>query len=341
MQTKTLERYFFFSILLLTIVFSFLIFRPFITILAVGACFAIVLHPILKWLKSKKVPNGLAAFLVVLLFIILVCGPLLGIGILMFKQSQGLYFSISEGGSARQIIEILNTQINNILPEGANLDITDRISDFASVISANLAKIFSATLATIFGFVLTILTLFYFLKDGSTWKKALTELSPLSEKNNQKIIQKLFKTINGVIKGYLLIALTQGFVMGLGLTLFNVPNPILWGFVAAMASLIPTIGTSLVSIPVIIYLFINGNNTHAIGFALWAAAMVGSIDDFLSPYIIGSSINIPTLLILFSILGGIVLLGPVGILIGPITISFLYTLVSIYREEFQEQRNEK
>jgi len=62
--------------------------------------------------------------------------------------------------------------------------------------------------------------------------------------------------------------------------------------------------------------------------------MVGMIDNFLNPILISKKVNIPTLLILFSVLGGVSLLGPIGILIGPLTISLLYVLISIYRNGF-------
>ena len=156
-------------------------------------------------------------------------------------------------------------------------------------------------------------------------------ISPLADKDDEKIIRRLSLAVNGVIKGSLFIALVQGTMMGIGLWIFGIPNPALWGVVAAMCAMIPSIGTALVSVPAIIYLFYTGNTVPAIGLLVWATVAVGLIDNFLSPYIVGSKINIPPLFILFSVLGGIAFLGPVGILIGPLSISLLYTLISIYR----------
>ena len=122
--------------------------------------------------------------------------------------------------------------------------------------------------------------------------------------------------------------------MGLGLWIFNVPNPALWGVVAAVMSLIPTFGTALVSVPAIIFLFVTGEVTSAVGLLIWATIAVGTIDNFLTPLVVGGKTNISPLLILFSVLGGISFLGPVGILLGPLTVSLLYTLISIYRNGF-------
>lgn len=68
--------------------------------------------------------------------------------------------------------------------------------------------------------------------------------------------------------------------------------------------------------------------------AAWSAILVGAIDNFLSPLVIGSKISIPPLFILFAVLGGIALFGPVGLLIGPLAVSLLYTLISIYKSDF-------
>jgi len=182
---------------------------------------------------------------------------------------------------------------------------------------------------------LLLLAIFYFLKDGEGWKKALLYMSPLSGEANQKILSRLVQTINGVLKGYLLIAFIQGTLMGIGLTIFHVPNSAIWGVVAGIASIIPPFGTAVVSVPAVIFLFFTGHIGLAIGLLIWAIIIVGAGDNILNPYIVGHKINIPPFLILFSVLGGIELIGPVGILIGPLTVSLLYTLIEIYQSEFK------
>ncbi|MFA6520241.1 MAG: AI-2E family transporter [Candidatus Paceibacterota bacterium] len=337
MQTKTIERLFFFGILLATLVFTFMIFRPFWIVLILGMSFAIVLHPLYLWFTNKKLPEWFSALATVLLFILVLCGPLLGIGAIVFNQSQNVYRVVVSEGSVQPFLESIETRVNNYLPDVAKLDINQRTSDFISYVSENIASIFSSTVSAFFSFLLMLLIIFYFLKDGAKWKKAIVLLSPLGDKDDEKIISRLAFAVNAVIKGYLFVALIQGVLMWAGLWIFNIPNPALWGVVAAVSSLLPTIGTALVSVPAIIFLFATGNTAYAVGLFIWAVAIVGLVDNFLSPLIVGKKINLPSLMILFSVLGGISLLGPVGILIGPLTVSLLYTLISIYRNEFFKQ----
>jgi predicted PurR-regulated permease PerM len=74
---------------------------------------------------------------------------------------------------------------------------------------------------------------------------------------------------------------------------------------------------------------------QALGLLIWSVIIVGTIDNILSPYIISKDTEIPSLFILFAILGGVSLLGPLGILIGPLVLSLLYSLVSIYKREIK------
>ncbi len=337
MQSKIIERYFFFGLLAATFVFTFLIFRPFWVVLVLGTCFSIVLFPIYEWFEKKGLPNWLSSFITVLLFIIVLCGPLLGIGTIVFKQSQNLYNQIViDNKGTGPLMSSIETQINNILPDGLNFDINEKMTEFVSYFSNNIASIFTTTVTAFFSFVLMLLIIFYVLKDGAHWRKAIIALSPLGDKDDEKIIHRLAQAVNGVIKGSLFIALIQGALMGLGLWMFGIQNAALWGVVAAITSLIPTLGTSLVSVPAIIFLFATGQTGAAVGLLIWAGVMVGMIDNLLGPYVVGKKINISSLLILFSVLGGIALLGPVGVLVGPLAISLLYTLLSIYRNEFRQ-----
>lgn len=336
MQTKIIERYFFFGLLFATLLFTFLIFRPFWIVLVLGISFSIVLYPIYEWLNYKKLPSWLSAFFTVCLFTIVLCGPLLAVGIMVFNQSEDVYHLIVNNRDTGPFINSIGNSINKILPEGIVFDINEKATEFISYISKNIANIFSTTISAFFSFLLMLLIIFHFLKDGARWKKTIIILSPLPDKDDERIIAKLTQAVNGVMKGSLLIALTQGVLLGFGFWLFGIPNGALWGVVAAVLSLIPTFGTALVSVPAIILLYIIGNTTSAIGLLIWSVIVVGMIDNFLSPLVVGRSINIPSLLILFSVLGGISLLGPVGILVGPLTVSLLYTLISIYRNEFKQ-----
>lgn len=336
MQQKTAEKYFFFALLLGTLVFTFFVFRPFLITIILGISFAIVLFPIYAWFERRRLPSWLASLITVLLFVIILCIPLLGIGTLVYNQSQDVYRHVVQEGGVKPFMDSVGVAINKVLPPGVSFNMNEKVESFVAYVSDNVTRIFSATLSAFFAFILMLLIIFYFLKDGAEWRKAVVMLSPLADKDDEKIIRRLSLAVNAVIKGSLFIALVQGLLMGIGLWIFGVPNPALWGVIAAVCAMIPSVGTALVSVPAILYLFLNGDTVSAVGLLVWATVAVGTIDNFLAPYVVGGKMNIPPLFILFSVLGGIAFLGPVGILIGPLSVSLLFALVSIYRSEFTE-----
>jgi predicted PurR-regulated permease PerM len=144
-------------------------------------------------------------------------------------------------------------------------------------------------------------------------------------------------SINRIFRGTFVIAIVQGVLSWIGLSIFGIPSPALWGVVAGLASLVPTLGTSIVFIPAILFLFFSGMQLQALGLLIWAALLVGMIDNVLAPYLISKREEVPPLFILFAILGGISVMGGIGIVIGPLVLSLLYTLVSIYRRELKKK----
>ncbi len=336
MQTKIIERYFFFGLLLATLLFTFMIFRPFWIVLVLGASFAIVLYPIYLWLMKIRFPNWLASLFTVAIFSIVVCGPLLGIGALVFNQSQDVYQKAVTSGNTGPFINTINTKIDRLLPPGINFDVNQKITSFFSYVSSNIANIFTNTLSAFFSFILMLLIIFFLLKNGEKSKQALIRLSPLSEENNEKLIVGFTEGVNGIMRGALLMAVFQGAYVGLGFFVFGIPNAALWGVVAGICSLIPPIGATLVSLPGIIFLYATGHTAGAVALFVWAIIVLAIVDTFLRPLLVGKKIDVPSILILFSILGGLALLGPVGILVGPLSVSLLHTLILIYRNEFKD-----
>jgi predicted PurR-regulated permease PerM len=301
-----------------------------------AAAFAVVLNPAYAWIK-KKVTRGvpwIASVITVTLFLLCLCVPLFFIGTTVISQTQDLYQNFTEnGGASSASINSIDTYIDNILPDGFTFDTHAKINDLILFISNNLTSFFASTFNTIIMFILMVLSIFYILKDGSHWRKTLIHIIPLSKHNIEEILSKLSTAINRILKGSFFIAIVQGLLTGIGFTIFGVPNPALWGVVAGMASFVPTIGTSLVSVPAMIFLFVTGMEAQAIGLLVWSMVLVGTIDNLLTPYVISKNTEIPSLFILFSILGGISLMGPVGVLIGPLVLSLLYSLISIYKKE--------
>lgn len=336
MEPKYIKHIVFFGLLILALVFGIILMWPFLIVIILAAALAVLFYPIHRWFV-RKVTKGntwIAAILTVLTFLIIVCGPIFLIGKSVVYQTQMIYESLVDDTSANVLIDRVNNAVARYFP-WANFRIENKATDIVTALTTKVGDIVSFALNMIFSLFLMILAMFYFLKDGPRWHDVIIYGSPLSNENTEKIIRKLSLAIDGVVKGYLLIAVIQGILLGLGLWVFGIPNPALWGVFAGIASLIPTIGTALVSIPAIIFLISTGNTGAGIGLAIWASVLVGMIDNLLSPIVVGKKVDIHPMLILFSVLGGIALMGPAGILIGPLVVSFIYALTSVYSDEMK------
>jgi predicted PurR-regulated permease PerM len=335
METSKTEKYFLFGLLAIVLVLTLAILFPFLSVFILAASFSVVIQPMYSWVKNHitKKNGAIASLVTIVIFLLVLCVPLFFIGSTIFDQAQNAYRSVIANGDTSMLIQKIDTSINNIIPEGFTFNTYDKVTSFTSFLANNIGNLFSYTFNTILMIILTIFTMFYILKDGSKWKEKLIKILPLSEKNTKEILADLKTSINRIIRGSFLIAIIQGLLSWIGLWFFGIPNPALWGVIAGMASLIPNLGTSIVSIPAILFLFFIGMPLHALGLLLWSILLVGTIDNILSPYIISKNTDISPLFILFSILGGISLMGPIGILMGPLVLSLLYSLVSIYRKE--------
>jgi len=303
-----------------------------------AASFAVILNPIYLWIKKYLVRNisWLASLLTVTIFILCLCIPLFFIGKEVFNQTQSLYSSVVISNNSGNFINSIDSSINKFLPTGFDFDVHSKITEIMSSFSNNLAGFFSSTLNSIIMFMLMIFSLFYLLKDGEKWKDEFIKIFPLKNEDTHEILLNLKKSVNRIFRGSFIIAIAQGSLAWAGFVVFGVPNAIIWAVVVSIASFIPSIGTSMITIPAILFLFFTGMQLQALGLLIWSAILVGTIDNILSPYLISKDTEIPSLFILFTILGGISFFGPIGILVGPLIISLLYSLVSIYKKEVKK-----
>jgi len=260
--------------------------------------------------------------------------PIFLLGIMLFQEAKDLVVNLPKGGLITQYIEdhlsSVVDHINTIAPDAnLELNITTYIKDAAGWIASNFSSLFSGIVKGTINVFLMVVALFFFLKDGEKIKQAILDWSPLGDDYDQGILNKMAIAINSVVKGSLLITIIQGILAGAGFMIFGVPSPILWGFVVMIAALIPGIGTALIIIPNVIYLYFATGLFGALGLLIWGIALVGLVDNFLRPILIERGIKIHPLLILLSVFGGIGFFGPLGFFAGPIVLSFVFALVDV------------
>ena len=208
------------------------------------------------------------------------------------------------------------------------------VKELSQLLVGGMGGLLKNTFALVTNFFMMLLILFFLFKDGRQWLAVLYDLIPMEESHKSKILLRLDQTIRAVVKGMLVTAIVQGFLAGMAYLALDVPFPIGLTALTIVLAPIPFGGTGLVWGPVALYLFWMGATGKAVALLGWGIGVVSMVDQFLRPWLIGQDVQIPVLVLVLSVLGGLALYGILGIFIGPIMVSLLMTAVQIYREEY-------
>jgi predicted PurR-regulated permease PerM len=189
-------------------------------------------------------------------------------------------------------------------------------------------------------FLIALITLFFLLRDGKEFFNRLQRLLPMDREHQQRLFKNIVDAVLAVVHGSLVVGMVQGLLAGFAYYFLGVPFAVLWGVVTAFVALLPVGGSTLVSIPATIYLFLQGETLRAIVLLVWSLGIVGTVDNVLKPLIIGNRLGLPVLFLFFGILGGLALFGALGIVLGPVIFALLRALLDLYSEEYRQPEEE-
>ncbi|MEX0918228.1 MAG: AI-2E family transporter [Candidatus Paceibacterota bacterium] len=334
-SNRIVEYVFFFGVMGVVGYLVWQMFSPFISALALAAVIVTICYPMYERVVRYMPRNNttLAALVTTLLVLVIVILPVLLLSSLILREAVAIYqlLGSSEDFSVVQYVEAIEAAGRQYVP-GLELNLTEYLRQGAQWLASHLGAIFAGTASTIFLFFIAIIASFYFFRDGKIFTKRLVQISPLPDSQDELILRRLSVAVRSVATGTILVALIQGTLTALGLTLFGFERAILLGAIAAFGALIPSVGTSIVFIPSVLYLLFTGSYIEAIGLAVWGTLAVGLIDNLLGPYLMSRGNVIHPFLILLSVLGGVIFFGPIGFVVGPVLVSFFIVLLELYNQ---------
>jgi predicted PurR-regulated permease PerM len=320
---------------------------PFLPSIIWGAVLAGIFYPLNALLKRRLRRANVRAVImcIIVVAVIIVPAAFLAVG-LTGEVISGLP-QMKAAVEAGQLDFILkpeaygwNEKIKNAL--APYLDVSDL--DVESLILENIQRLTQYLIGQVSGFVgnfsaavvsfvFAVLSMFFFFRDGDRFVSRLRELLPMSEELKSNLTRRLKEVIEASIYGGVLVAAVQGILGGLMFWILGLPSPIFWGTVMAMLSLLPIVGAYLVFLPASIILFASGSWVRGTILFTWGTIVVSQSDNLLRPVIVGNRTKIHTMVLFFSILGGIKVFGLLGILLGPVLASVVYTFVEVYRSK--------
>lgn len=331
---RIVEYVFFFSLLVLAGYLVWLIAKPFLTALALATIIVTICYPAYDKIRkyTPKKNKSVAALLSTLLVLTVVVIPLIAMSSIVLGELVNFYQDIGTGEiKVMESLATLETNIQEFVP-GFDLDLSTQIESAAPWISGNIGALFLGTVSTLFVFLIALIGSFYFFRDGKELLQIVIKVSPLPDHEDEIIFKRLAKAVRAVATGTVLVALIQGTLVALGFAIFGIERAVLWGSFASVGALMPGIGTTIITVPAVLFLFFNGDAASGAGLLVWSMLIVGMIDNFVGPYLIGRGNNLHPFIILISVLGGIGLMGPIGFIIGPVIVTLFVVLLEIYNQ---------
>jgi len=321
------------AIFILLVVLSFFLLKPILLSIIVGIILAFIFNPVYVWLNKSINSKNISAFLMCFLLILLIIFPIWFLTPILIDQSFKIYL-------ASQQIDFIQP-LKNIFPslfasEEFSAEIGSILSSFVTKMTNFLVNFLSKVILnfpTLFLQLLVVFfTFFFVLRDKDSFIDYIKSIMPFSQDIQNKIFKSSKEITSSVIYGQVIIGILQGIAVGIGFFIFKVPNPLILTLLACLAGIFPVIGTTIIWLPVVIYLFIAGNAFPAIGVAIFGI-ISSFLDNFIRPIIVSKRARIHSSIILISMIGGLFLFGVLGFILGPLIIAYLLIILEIYRDK--------
>lgn len=273
-----------------------------------------------KWLTAT-VFIGLA--IVVFVLPIAVCAQLL---------LPKFYAIIHNPAQLNSTLDLITTKIQMIIPQ-IRID-EGQMREWAQNAAASVPGFLTATASVLTNLVLAFFLLYFMLVDGRKMERKIQRFLPLKEENIANIWDATRVMVVSNAIGIPVLALSQAIVAALGYFLFGIEDAILWGVITGVFSILPVVGSAIVWIPLTVYLFVTDKVGGGIGLLLYSVIVTSSIDNVLRFTILKKLGDVHPVITVFGIMVGVPLFGFMGLIFGPLLISYLLLLVKIYRVEF-------
>jgi predicted PurR-regulated permease PerM len=309
------------------------ILQPFFSAI-VGAIVLAVVTEIPYNCLSTRIPHRTTCATVALILVILaVIVPGFFLAQELGEQALRAIVSLRNPNAQNTITDYIGNHpalANRIEAFSASIDVNNAARATATYVGSKAAMILGNSVHLITEMVVMLFLLFFLFRDRQLALTALRSIIPLREDETSELLERIDDTIYATFLGRLAIALVQGILAGLAFWTLGVPGVFLWALTLTAFAMIPAFGAFLVWGPIAIYLGLNGHWGKAALLAIWGGLIVSTIDNILYPILIGGHLRSHTAIILITILGGITVFGPLGIILGPVIFTIASTLLDIW-----------
>lgn len=323
--------------------------RPFVEVILWAVVLVIVFFPVHRRIRERVGSPGWSAVLSCLLVIVVILVPLTLLTFAVVNELANFAQMLQpkadgSGGTAGAAAGLLDPNSPYVGPAvrwlgqyvdlsrlGSQEFLAERLKGVSGAIAARTLGFVGGAVGFVVEVFFVIFTMYYLFRDGEGLRTAAYDMVPLSGPQAREIFDRTGEVISASVYGVLVIAVIQGVLGGLAFWVLGLPSPLLWGVVMIFLSMIPMAGAFIVWVPAAIYLGITGHWVSALILTVWGAVVIGSIDNFLRPKLVGEKTRLHELLVFFSVLGGLQVFGVIGLVLGPVIVAITIALLDVLR----------
>jgi len=311
-----------------------------------AAVLAFILHPLHEGLTRRLKGRGaLSAAILTVLTPFLVLAPLAVLGVVFAGQVAHLLTYVRAQAPVVSYTDALNRlsqypligSIVGWVRENASVSfaevqgwITESVQTVLKTAATMGGDVALGVFGTLIGFFMMLFMLFFFLRDGRTVVESLTRLIPVERARRAQLLKYLGEVTRAVVFGSATTALIEGVIVGIGFAIVGLPSAVVFGVLAMIAAFLPA-GAALVLTPAILYLAFAGRWGGAIFLACWVAVL-WIAENLLRPLLTAHHAKVSTLALFIGAIGGAAAYGILGLVIGPVLLSFVVALVRFAQE---------
>jgi len=302
---------------------------PFVTGLLGAAVLYVAFVQPHAWLARKLSSRGAATATIILSLLVVVLA-LVSVIMLTVEQASD---ALNRLGSGALMSRITQLQIGSVQ---VGTELTRASSEITSWIVAHLFSFAGGTAAVALNIIIAFSGAYYLLTADGQWAVARTYI-PFSAATADTMRERFVRVTQAMLRGTLLVATVQGTIVGIGFAVAKLPNPLFWGVMAVLASMVPLVGSTLVWGPAVLVLLAQGHTQSAIVLLVIGSGIAGNIDNVIRPLVYRRVGNLHPMITLLGAFLGIRYLGVLGMLFGPLAIAYLFELLRFYRAEYEPE----
>lgn len=320
---------------------------PFISVLVMGAVVSGIFFPVYRFLEKKIPPRYASALTCLFIFVVLFVPLVIFVGVLA-NEIHNFYLRLMNVDVVEVVKQFFVSKnilgrINVILAKfDLNLtvdEVMQPVIDMGKSVGLTLLNQVNAIASNLLKFVihffLMLVVIYYLLLDGKRLRQYIVDLSPLPDDQDIKLMNK-FRDMAGVVLVVNGISgIIQGTVGGVVFALLDFRSPVLWGVVMGFFAFLPIVGIGIVFMPTAIWLMFVGRMGAGITVMVVYVILSGGVEYLFKPVLVGKHVKMHTLLVFLAILGGLQLFGVLGIIYGPLVVTFFLTLSDIYNKSYK------